>query len=283
MVFYFLKIIFWAALDIRPDYPDFLDIRYPAAYHDTGTGYGKPDIGWISGYRKGRISGQISSEGITSQHCLQHSTINWLHVTSADFLVLKKHHVTSVDLTTPPHVMWPFVISCDLSLMWPHETSANLMWPPQALADLKWTNVTSCNIMGMRRDVTACNLCYFSQHHVTLAILMGPQQPFYDLSRPSSFDFSRSHWTSVELLWPYPTSYDLSRPPVTLAILMGPQQPFCDLSRPSVTSAVSPLLTLADLIGPHLNSSDLSWPLVTLADLLWPQPTSCDLSRPPVI
>ena len=63
------------------------------------------------------------------------------------FCDLMKHHVTSVDLTAPQltYLMRPIVISCDLTKS--QGTPSNLRQP-----------------------------------HVTLAIIIGPQQPFCDLS-----------------------------------------------------------------------------------------------------
>ena len=61
-------------------------------------------------------------------------------------------------------LMWPFMIPCDL--MWPQQSSYD---PPWNLANLIWPHVISCDL---------------SQPHVTVAILMGPQQPFCDISRP---------------------------------------------------------------------------------------------------
>ena len=104
----------------------------------------------------------------------------------------------------------------------------------------------------------------------TLAILMGPQQPFCDLGCPlviliermwphmTSVDLSWTLMTSYDLSWPHRTSCDFRRHPVTLAKLMGPKQPFL----------IRPLVTISD---------DPSWTHMALVDM-----TSCSLSRPSV-
>ena len=136
---------------------------------------------------------------------------------------------------TSAKLLWPYPFSWDLSR--PFVTSA--VHPLVILADLIWPQLNPYDLT--RPHMTLCDL---SRPPVTSAILMGPQQPFCELRRPSSWDLSQSYsispqLNSFNLTRPHMTSCDLSWPPVTLAILM-------ELCSSSVTSAVllgpSPIL-----------------------------------------
>ena len=105
------------------------------------------------------VSGRIpeTAAGYPAKYVTQELYINTAYniPRSFDFMWPK---ATLCDL------MWPFMIPCDL--MWPQQSSYD---PPWNLANLIWPHVISCDL---------------SQPHVTVAILMGPQQPFCDISRP---------------------------------------------------------------------------------------------------
>ena len=116
--------------------------------------------------------------------------------------------------------------------------SFDFMWPQPTLCDLLWFLVTSYDLS--RPHGTSAD-----QTHVSLAFLMGPQQPFCDHSRPLVIfnDRIRPNLNSNDPGWPHRTSCDLRRPHMTLDILMGPRQSFCGFSRP--------IVTLADLEWPQ--------------------------------